>query len=53
MEKMQSIYSQNSKLGDPNAVAQSLEQNQAKIDDCNGELEKFKVFNFSVSLCIR
>jgi hypothetical protein len=43
MEKMQTIYAQNPKLGDPNAIAQSLEQNSVKINEIQAELDKFKV----------
>ena len=43
MEKMQTIYTDNPKLGDPNAVAQSLEVCQRRIDELGAELEKFKV----------
>lgn len=42
MEKMHSIYTQNPKLGDPNAIAQSLEQNSIKINEIQAELDKFK-----------
>lgn len=42
MEKMQTIYTQNPKLGDPNAIAQSLEQNSIKISEIQAELDKFK-----------
>ena len=43
MEKMQAIYTNNPKLGDPNAIAQSLEQNSIKIGEIQAELDKFKV----------
>ena len=43
MEKMQTIYTENPKLGDPNSVAQSLEQTHAKIADLEAERAKFQV----------
>ena len=43
MEKMQTIYTDNPKLGDPNTVAQSLDICQRRIEELGAELEKFKV----------
>lgn len=43
MEKMQTIYTENPKLGDPNSVAQSLEQTHTKIADLEAERAKFQV----------
>lgn len=49
MEKMQAIYTQNPKLGDPNAIAQSLEHNSVKIGEIQAELDKFKVLSLTPS----
>lgn len=43
MEKMQTIYTDNPKLGDPNAVAQSLEVCQRRMEELGVELDKYKV----------
>lgn len=42
MEKMQTIYTDNPKLGDPNAVAQSLEVCQRRMEELGVELDKYK-----------
>ena len=43
MEKMQSVYAENPKMGDPNSLAQSLEQTGTKIAGLVAEREKFQV----------
>ena len=43
MEKMKGIYTDNPSLGDANAVAQSLDVCNRRLDELGGELEKFKV----------
>lgn len=43
MEKMQAIYTDQPKLGDPKQVEQSLEMNTQKIAGYDQELEKFRV----------
>ena len=41
MEKMQNVYKENPKLGDPNSLGQSLEQTSQKIAGLAEEREKF------------
>ena len=48
MEKMHTIYTDNPKLGDPNAVAQSLDVCQRRIEELGREMDKYKV-SYSVS----
>lgn len=43
MEKMQTIYKDNPKLGDPDAVAKSLEVANRRLGELGQELEKYKV----------
>lgn len=43
MEKMKVIYEQNPSLGDAQQVAQRLEENHAKIEEINAEIEEFRV----------
>ena len=43
MEKMQSVYKDNPKLGDPNSLGQSLEQTSQKISALVDERDKFQV----------
>ena len=43
MEKMQSVYKDNPKLGDPNSLGQSLEQTSQKIAALVEERDKFQV----------
>ena len=44
MEKMQSVYQENPKLGDPNSLGQSLEQTSLKTAALVEEREKFQVY---------
>ena len=43
MEKMHTVYTDNPKLGDAQAVTQSLEQSELNIQKLNTEKEKFQV----------
>ena len=43
MEKMQNVYKENPKLGDPNSLGQSLEQTSQKIAALIEERDKFQV----------
>ncbi len=43
MEKMQTIYKEQPKLGDSDAVAQSLSVCERRLQELGNELEKYKV----------
>ena len=50
MEKMQNVYKENPKLGDPNSLGQSLEQTSQKIAALTEERDKFAVYIYIIIL---
>jgi formin-binding protein 1 len=43
MLKMQDIYKQNAKLGDPTTIEKQLDENAQKLDRLRQEIRKFEV----------